>query len=410
MGEKINNILKGEIISSVFYVLLGLCLILIPTQTVDVICKVVFGLILIGVGIYHIYIYIRGKASATIMDLLSGVVVFVLGVFLFMTPSIVIKLLPWMLGAFVLVDSLWKFKGAFLLKKGGQKSWSALLIGSLIFIALGIVILFGRFPKIMTLLIFSGWVLVCDGVVDIILFIVMKLGLRKIAKKAAAENGDPEGESGDSIAPEETFSQKENEPQDAAEIHEETMAEWPEASDGSKKEKKSGRKFFGRKKKDAAEVNVDENVQDSTADMTGNAEAAEESADADVQMVENGAEYGAHSRDIADDVNGKAAENAAIVSDEKADIQAQGEEKTETEPWNHQREESMDGDTAADRGVADGLGSAETSAKFQNTRWENEPQSAEMKLWDVGKDQVETGSLKDFLNNSDEEELEEWKD
>ena len=79
MGEKINNILKGEIISSVFYILLGLCLILIPTQTVDVICKVVFGLILIGAGIYHIYIYIRGKAKATIMDLLSGVVVFVLG-------------------------------------------------------------------------------------------------------------------------------------------------------------------------------------------------------------------------------------------------------------------------------------------------------------------------------------------
>ena len=73
MGEKINNILKGEIISSVFYILLGLCLILIPTQTVDVICKVVFGLILIGAGIYHIYIYIRGKAKATIMDLLSGV-------------------------------------------------------------------------------------------------------------------------------------------------------------------------------------------------------------------------------------------------------------------------------------------------------------------------------------------------
>ena len=63
MGEKINNILKGEIISSVFYILLGLCLILIPTQTVDVICKVVFGLILIGVGIYHIYIYICGKRS-----------------------------------------------------------------------------------------------------------------------------------------------------------------------------------------------------------------------------------------------------------------------------------------------------------------------------------------------------------
>lgn len=355
MGEKINNILKGEIISSVFYVLLGLCLILIPTQTVDVICKVVFGLILIGVGIYHIYIYIRGKVSATIMDLLSGVVVFVLGVFLFMTPSIVIKLLPWMLGAFVLVDSLWKFKGAFLLKKGGQKSWSALLIGSLIFIALGIVILFGRFPKIMTLLIFSGWVLVCDGVVDIILFIVMKLGLRKIAKKATAENGDPEGESGDSTAPGETFSRKENEPQDAAETHEETIAEWAETPAGSEKTKKSGRKFWGRKKKDAA-----------------------------------------------DDVSDEVAENAAVVSAEKADSQEQSEDESE----NIYDDEPL---TSKDA-VTDGIGSSETSGKFQNTRWENEPQSAEMKLWDVGKDQAETGSLKEFLNNSDEEELEEWKD
>ena len=62
MGEKINNILKGEIISSVFYILLGLCLILIPTQTVDVICKVVFGLILIGAGIIiSIFTYVEKR-------------------------------------------------------------------------------------------------------------------------------------------------------------------------------------------------------------------------------------------------------------------------------------------------------------------------------------------------------------
>ena len=219
MGEKINNILKGEIISSVFYILLGLCLILIPTQTVDVIYKVVFGLILIGAGIYHIYIYIRGKAKATIMDLLSGVVVFVLGVFLFMTPSIVIKLLPWMLSAFVLVDSLWKFKGAFLLKKGGNGAWSVLLIGSLVFIALGIVMLFGRFPKIMTLLIFSGWVLVCDGAADIVFYIIMKLGLRKIAKKAETEKEDSVADSSDDVnetadmdVPNDTRTQDENAP------------------------------------------------------------------------------------------------------------------------------------------------------------------------------------------------------
>ena len=298
MGEKINNILKGEIISSVFYILLGLCLILIPTQTVDVICKVVFGLILIGAGIYHIYIYIRGKAKATIMDLLSGVVVFVLGVFLFMTPSIVIKLLPWMLSAFVLVDSLWKFKGAFLLKKGGNGAWSVLLIGSLVFIALGIVMLFGRFPKIMTLLIFSGWVLVCDGAADIVFYIIMKLGLRKIAKKAETEKEDSGADSSDAV----------------------NETEYPTDT--------------------AAESKP---VTETTAETT----AAMPAQDAD-----------------------------GYSADRK-------ETEESTEP--------------------------EEEQKQKDSRWEKEPENVEMKLWDVGKDQVETGSLKELLDGSDED-LEEWKD
>lgn len=298
MGEKINNILKGEIISSVFYILLGLCLILIPTQTVDVICKVVFGLILIGVGIYHIYIYIRGKAKATIMDLLSGVVVFVLGVFLFMTPSIVIKLLPWMLSAFVLVDSLWKFKGAFLLKKGGHGAWSVLLIGSLVFIALGIVMLFGRFPKIMTLLIFSGWVLVCDGAADIVFYIIMKLGLRKIAKKAETEKEEAGADSSDA-------------------------------------------------------VNETEYPTDTAAESKPETETA--------------------------------AETTAAMPAQDADGYSADRKETEesTEPEEEQKQE--------------------------DSRWEKEPENVEMKLWDVGKDQVETGSLKELLDGSDEE-LEEWKD
>ena len=301
MGEKINNILKGEIISSVFYILLGLCLILIPTQTVDVICKVVFGLILIGVGIYHIYIYIRGKAKATIMDLLSGVVVFVLGVFLFMTPSIVIKLLPWMLSAFVLVDSLWKFKGAFLLKKGGNGAWSVLLIGSLVFIVLGIVMLFGRFPKIMTLLIFSGWVLVCDGAADIVFYIIMKLGLRKIAKKAETEKEDSGADSSDAV--------------------------------------------------------------NETADM-----------------------------DVPNDTK---------TQDENAPGEQQSGNETEYTT-------DTDG-YSADRKETEESTEPEEEQKQENSRWEKEPEDVEMKLWDVGKDQAETGSLKNLLDGSDED-LEEWKD
>lgn len=364
MGEKINNILKGEIISSVFYILLGLCLILIPTQTVDVICKVVFGLILIGVGIYHIYIYIRGKAKATIMDLLSGVVVFVLGVFLFMTPSIVIKLLPWMLSAFVLVDSLWKFKGAFLLKKGGHGAWSVLLIGSLVFIALGVVMLFGRFPKIMTLLIFSGWVLVCDGAADIVFFIIMKLGLRKIAKKAEAEKEasdadekDSANDSTDMDMQNGTKMQESNETQSENEIEysADTAAENTSAETVTAElEKKSRRGIFRKKEK------IQENTGDSVTQQNARENVLKDSPTSDFSS-ENITES---TEDTEASADGKVTEEA-------------------TEPAEKPKQES--------------------------SRWEKEPENVEMKLWDVGKDQVETGSLKDLLNGS-EEDLEEWKD
>ena len=247
------------------------------------------------------------------MDLLSGVVVFVLGVFLFMTPSIVIKLLPWMLGAFVLVDSLWKFKGAFLLKKGGQGAWSVLLVSSLIFIALGIVILVGRFPRIMTLLIFAGWVLVCNGAADIILFIVMRLGLRKIAKRAENENAEEDNAAGDT--------------QETA-------------------------------------TDAVENAEAQRPDLAGN--------ETEPKKFQN-----------------------EIPSEENAAVNTEAED-TETLPAENDAE-------------SENSGTAEPAGKLQDTRWEKEPENAEMKLWDVGRDQAETGSLKELLNSSDEE-LEEWKD
>ena len=43
----------------------GLCLALMPVETVNVLCKVVFGLVLIGAGVYHILIFVLEKDNST---------------------------------------------------------------------------------------------------------------------------------------------------------------------------------------------------------------------------------------------------------------------------------------------------------------------------------------------------------
>lgn len=84
LGKKISDFLKSEIILAVFYMVFGLCLILIPEQTIHIICKIIFGVVMIGVGIYHIWIYAGEKEKATILDLFTGVIVLVLGGFRFL--------------------------------------------------------------------------------------------------------------------------------------------------------------------------------------------------------------------------------------------------------------------------------------------------------------------------------------
>ena len=182
MGKKVSDFLKSEIISSVFYLAFGLCLILIPDQTVNIICKIVFGLIMIASGIYHIVIYTAEKEKATILDLFTGVIVMVLGIFLFFTPQIVIRILPYLLGAFVLVDSIWKIKGSYRLKKAKRGRWKIIFLGCLVFIALGVSMLFYSFMSVTQMLLFSGIILTADGAADIVFLIMIRLGMRKSEK------------------------------------------------------------------------------------------------------------------------------------------------------------------------------------------------------------------------------------
>lgn len=196
MGKKLTNFFKGEIVSSVFYILFGLSLLLVTEQTVNIICKIVFGLVMVCAGIYHIWIYAREKENATILDLFTGVIVLVLGGFLFATPQIIIKLLPYLLGAFILVDNIWTLKGAWVLRKLRNVNWRVLLIGSLVFIAFGIVVIVYPFGKLKQTLLFAGAVMLADGISDIVFLILLRMGKKKdmavtTENKEGAEREEP---------------------------------------------------------------------------------------------------------------------------------------------------------------------------------------------------------------------------
>lgn len=273
MWEKINNFLKGQIVTSIIYIALGACLVFMPVSTVNVICKFVFGILLILVGLYHILIYVAEKLNSTIFDLFSGGVLMVLGIFLFMNPQIVVKLLPILLGTFILVDSIWSLKGSLKLKKRGAGSWKFLLLGSIIFIALGISLVVNPFTMVKYTVIFAGWIFLCNGVIDMIYLILLRKGLKEIKQDVEADgeiiSGEDSGETDDldteaSVQPEEPIApEPEYAPWSSRKKEKSTETDIPGFTEEEKEDNAtSGQEDFGTEEADREVSEMEKSLDD----------------------------------------------------------------------------------------------------------------------------------------------------
>ena len=283
MWEKINNFLKGQIVTSIIYIALGACLVFMPVSTVNVMCKFVFGILLILVGLYHILIYVAEKLNSTIFDLFSGGVLMVLGIFLFMNPQIVVKLLPILLGTFILVDSIWSLKGSLKLKKRGADSWKFLLLGSIIFIALGISLVVNPFTMVKYTVIFAGWIFLCNGVIDMIYLILLRKGLKEIKQDVEAVDADGEiisgedsGETDDldteaSVQPEEPIApEPEYAPWSSRNKEKSTETDIPGFTEEEKEDNAtSGQEDFGTEEADREVSEMEKSLDDVQANEDG---------------------------------------------------------------------------------------------------------------------------------------------
>lgn len=184
MREKISRILKGQVTTSLIYILLGLCLICMPVDAVNILCRFIFGVVLIAAGLYHIWIYVQEKQNSTLMDLFSGGLILVLGIFLFYNPEVVASLLPVLLGTFILTDSIWVLKGCVKMRKRDSQGleWKILLAGSLIFIVLGIAMIVNPFSAVKVMIVFAGCVLLVNGIADFAFLFLIRKGIRTLTE------------------------------------------------------------------------------------------------------------------------------------------------------------------------------------------------------------------------------------
>jgi uncharacterized membrane protein HdeD (DUF308 family) len=171
-------------------VLLGLSLLLLPDLVSKVLVYVLAGLALV-LGLMRVAFYFTKDdvAQASRSDLASGVVLLVLGVYLFTCPEGLLALLPILLGFAITYDSVLKISMCFDLRRVSFKAWWVLLLLSAVALAAGILLIISPFNQRIAQIYFAC-VLVGNGAISLIVLLFTLLFNKRLKALVAPEEAE----------------------------------------------------------------------------------------------------------------------------------------------------------------------------------------------------------------------------
>ena len=178
--EVLNRFKRSVYFVSIFYIIMGLIMLLNPSFVRDAV-NYIIGIMAIIYGIiYTISVYQKKETELySKFNLLGGILCISFGLFLILNPDILISLIPFCAGVIMFMDAItFSFNGFNLKKFEIEKWWISLLIG-IIFMAFSIYIMVNAKSITDLLIRFIGGFFILDAIVDLIISI--KLSKLKVS-------------------------------------------------------------------------------------------------------------------------------------------------------------------------------------------------------------------------------------
>jgi len=159
--KDLRNTLTG---AAILYIVFGLVMLLIPVAVSSFICYLIASLFLV-IGILGVFSYIknRGLGFGSSIILIFSILFLALGIFILFNPVSFVSFIPLVVGIMLIIDSINKFQTTFDLKTRGYKNWWHMLFVSLIIVILGLFLIFNPFKSIELFIRIIGALLIFDG-------------------------------------------------------------------------------------------------------------------------------------------------------------------------------------------------------------------------------------------------------
>lgn len=168
MGNILKRLKTNVVISAVLCILLGIVLVVWPDISMQIACTAI-GIVLLVGGVVRLvqYFVVRDGSMYAQMNLIMGIVLAVVGVWIVLKPDKVLAIIPIIIGIVIVIHGLNNLQQAIsLYKENYDKWWIALILGILT-VGFGILLICRPFAALDTVVVLIGIFLIYDGLSDL---------------------------------------------------------------------------------------------------------------------------------------------------------------------------------------------------------------------------------------------------
>ena len=181
------------VVSAALCILLGIVLVAWPDLSIQIVCTAVGAVLLIGGGVrLAVYFTTKDGSVYTQMNLIMGIVLAVVGVWILLQPGKVLAIIPIIVGIVIVLHGINNLQQAVTLCKEKYDKWWVALILGLLTVGFGVLLICRPFEALDTVVMLIGIFLIYDGISDI--WIVSRLYRTAKMLKQEAEALEVEAE------------------------------------------------------------------------------------------------------------------------------------------------------------------------------------------------------------------------
>lgn len=168
MESLLKKIKTNVVVSSALCVILGLVLVFRPGLSMRIVCTAV-GVVLIVSGVMRMIDYFTARDGSLYSqaNLIFGIILAVVGVWIVMRPDKVMAIIPIIVGIVIAIHGLHNFQQALELWRDKYDRWWTALILGVLTVGFGVLLICRPFAAVDTVVMLIGFFLIYDGLSNV---------------------------------------------------------------------------------------------------------------------------------------------------------------------------------------------------------------------------------------------------